>query len=117
MRGGLGRVKGAQQTPWGSSGKILTTYADDLQMTLVLLPGQGFFLSAKTKWATSSDLALQAECLCAFRALPTQEPAGSDPLYKRFTRGPVLGEAKAASPQQTVQGCAVLLSRESYTLM
>mmetsp|Transcript_64266 Transcript_64266/g.150678 ORF Transcript_64266/g.150678 Transcript_64266/m.150678 type:complete len:150 (+) Transcript_64266:84-533(+) len=51
VRGGLGRVKGAQQTPWG----------------------QGFFLSAKAKW----------------------EPAGSDPLYKRFTRGPVLGEAKA----------------------
>ncbi|CAJ1446169.1 unnamed protein product [Effrenium voratum] len=47
VRGGLGRVKGPQQSPWG----------------------QGFFAAARAKWA----------------------PAGTDPLYRRFTRGPVLG--------------------------
>ena len=49
VRGGLGRVKGSQQGPWG----------------------QGFFAAARAKWT----------------------PAGEDPLYRRFTRGPVLGAA------------------------
>ena len=62
--------------------------------------GQGFFASARAKWASSSGLPFVCllyviQELAANQQL--QEPAGSDPLYKRFTRGPVLGaDAKVA---------------------